>query len=127
MSSSAKIDLPTKTTIVWRGVCERCPKCGQGKIFKSYLRQVEACSVCGADFSTIRADDGPAWLTILLTAHLVVPIGIACAMHDVLPPGIGISLMLLMTTFVALLILPRSKGAFISVLWMLAQKPAQKD
>ena len=47
-----------------RAVSGRCPACGGGKFFKSYLHQVDRCSVCGESFGQIHADDGPAWLTI---------------------------------------------------------------
>jgi uncharacterized protein (DUF983 family) len=76
--------------------------------------------------SRIRADDGPAWLTILLTAHLVVPLSIYVATHDVVPQTVGLTLMLFLTLAISLLILPRSKGLFISVIWLLSQKKIEK-
>ncbi len=120
--------LPSEQTkiILWRGVCERCPKCGQGRIFQSYLKQNESCTVCGENLARFRADDGPAWLTILIVGHVVVPTAIYFSMHDVLPDGIAISLLFALTISVALLVLPRAKGVFISVLWLLAQKKAAK-
>ncbi len=51
-----------------RALCGRCPQCGMGKLYKSYLKQVDACSACGEELGSIRADDGPAWVTILI-AH----------------------------------------------------------
>src|ERR1019366_631292 len=56
-----------------RAVSGRCPACGRGKFFKSYLRQVDKCADCGEEFGRIHADDGPAWLTIILVGHMVVP------------------------------------------------------
>lgn len=34
---------------------------------------MENCSSCGEHFGKIHADDGPAWLTIIIVGHLVVP------------------------------------------------------
>lgn len=33
-----------------RGALLRCPVCGQGRLFSSYNRVVDACARCGADF-----------------------------------------------------------------------------
>ena len=44
--------------------------------FKSYLHQVDRSSVCGEGFGQIHADDGPAWLTIGMVGHVVVPMAL---------------------------------------------------
>ena len=51
------------------------PALRRGDLFKSYLKQVEACPACGEAWSEVRADDGPAWLTILIVGHLLAPAG----------------------------------------------------
>ena len=38
-------------TVVWRGLRLRCPVCGQGKLFRTYFRMHETCSVCGVGFA----------------------------------------------------------------------------
>ena len=38
----------------------RCPNCGQGKLFSSYLKVADQCDVCGTEFFHHRADDAPA-------------------------------------------------------------------
>jgi uncharacterized protein (DUF983 family) len=113
-------------TAIARGLCGRCPNCGIGKLFISYLKQQEACPHCAASFAGIRADDGPAWLTILITGHIVIPfylILIENSPDNDQPPGWKmITGMLGLTIVVALLLLPRCKGAFIAVLWSLRHK-----
>jgi len=117
--------LPEKTIIFWRGACGLCPRCGKGKLFKSYLKQNAVCPVCEESFIKFRADDGPAWLTILLTGHVIVPMAVYFSMHDVMPEWAALTLLLICTIGMALLVLPRAKGLFISVLWWLAKrKPA---
>ena len=54
-----------------RGVAQHCPNCGQGKLFRQYLK-VQDCPVCGNDNSRYPADDAPPYFTILLVGHLVV-------------------------------------------------------
>ena len=57
--------------IIIRGIKLRCPSCGEGKLFASYLKQVNNCTLCGESYRNIHADDGPAWLTILIVGHLL--------------------------------------------------------
>ena len=54
-----------------RGFFGRCPSCGRGRLFRSYLKVVNACEVCGEEFSGHRADDAPAYITLLIVAHIV--------------------------------------------------------
>jgi len=39
----------------------------------AYLKQVDICENCGQDWGHIRADDGPAWSTMLIVGHLLAP------------------------------------------------------
>jgi uncharacterized protein (DUF983 family) len=56
---------------LWRGAKGRCPECGEGRIFRKYLK-VQACEVCGNDNARYPTDDLPPYVTILLIGHLVV-------------------------------------------------------
>ena len=49
-----------------RGFRRKCPNCGSGPMMKSYLKVRDTCTVCREDLSHHRADDGPAYLTILI-------------------------------------------------------------
>ena len=55
-----------------RGFLCRCPHCGEGKLFRAYLKVVDNCSACGEDLTPQRADDAPAYLTIFIVGHFVV-------------------------------------------------------
>ncbi|MBP6767483.1 MAG: DUF983 domain-containing protein [Reyranella sp.] len=57
-----------------RGMMGRCPACGEGKLFRAFVKVADRCNVCGEDLHHHRADDFPAYLTIFLVGHLVVPI-----------------------------------------------------
>ena len=56
-------------TAVLRGLRKLCPACGKGHLFDGYLRTADHCDVCGQKIAGHRADDGPAYLTILI-AHI---------------------------------------------------------
>ncbi len=101
---------------VRRGLALRCPACGQGRLFAGYLKQAPACSSCGAATGDIRADDGPAWATILLVGHLVSPAFVVFA--TVNQPSLwSLAFMLTLVGVLMWVLLPRMKGLFISVIW----------
>lgn len=50
----------------------RCPRCGEGKVFKGLLRVAARCSRCDLDLGGEDAGDGPAVFVILILGALVV-------------------------------------------------------
>lgn len=56
-----------------RGIIGRCPHCGEGKMFRKFLKVAEACPHCGEELNHHRADDMPAYIVILLLGHILVP------------------------------------------------------
>lgn len=60
-------------TAMKRGFLCRCPRCGEGKMFRAFLKVDDHCPVCALDFTPHRADDLPAYLVIVIVAHIVVP------------------------------------------------------
>ncbi|PSL19660.1 DUF983 domain-containing protein [Shimia abyssi] len=63
-------DRPLWPTL-YKGWCRKCPNCGSGPLLKSYLKVRDTCTVCKQDLSHHRADDGPAYLTILIVGHIL--------------------------------------------------------
>src|SRR5579862_1826697 len=59
-------------TGITRGLARRCPHCGEGRLFRGYLKVEPTCEVCGHDNGAYRADDGPAYFTILIVGHLLI-------------------------------------------------------
>ncbi|MFN3828296.1 MAG: DUF983 domain-containing protein [Micavibrio sp.] len=94
-----------------------CPRCGEGKLFRAYLRQVDACAVCGEKYGHIRADDGPAWLTILAVGHIIVPLILEFERDSTWPMWMPMVLWPSLALGLALLILPYAKALFITILW----------
>ena len=45
------------STSLWRGFRSRCPQCGEGTLFASWLRPVDECAQCGEDYRPQRAED----------------------------------------------------------------------
>lgn len=98
----------------WRG---RCPNCGGGPILEGYLRVRAHCPSCGEALHHHRADDLPAWATILIVGHLVgfgffhvemayqPPIWV----HWAIWPALAVGLVMWL--------LPHVKGAVVAMQW----------
>ena len=99
-----------------RALMGRCPNCGQGRLMRGYLKQVENCSVCGEQLGHIRADDAAPWLTIILVGHIFLPLAFLVNV-DFLPMWGAMLLWSGCFALLALAILPFSKRLFIGVLW----------
>ena len=65
--------VPRLADALGRGLCMRCPACGQTKLFTGYLKVTPVCGNCGAPLGSARADDAPPYFTVLIVGHLVVP------------------------------------------------------
>ncbi len=72
-SHRAPEDRPLKPALL-RGWRRRCPNCGAGPMLRGYLKVRDSCPVCGEELHHHRADDGPAYLTILIVGHLLAPL-----------------------------------------------------
>ena len=55
-----------------RGWRQRCPACGEGALFRAYLKVVDACPQCGEDLHHHRADDAPPYFTMVVVGHVVI-------------------------------------------------------
>jgi uncharacterized protein (DUF983 family) len=102
---------------IWRGFLGRCPKCGEGRLFRAYLKSVDTCEKCAEPLGSIRADDGPAWLTILAVGHVVVGLALYVEINFDLPLWGSVTLFAGAALLSALIFLPRAKGIFIGAIW----------
>jgi len=100
-----------------RGLMGLCPNCGKTKLFASYLKQVEACSNCGAHFGRIRADDAAPWGTIIVVGHIFMPLMFFVSLDAFMPFWAGVTVWAALFAGLSLALLPRSKGLFIALLW----------
>ncbi len=102
-----------------RGLLGRCPCCGEGRLFRSYLKPHASCEACGLRLDQFRADDAPAYFTILIVGHVVVPamLSVEVAYHP--SALVQCSIWLPLTLGMTLGLLPRIKGALIALMWSL--------
>ena len=60
----------------WTGLACRCPRCGRGRLFASYLKVVDACADCGLDLRAHDSGDGPAVFIIFILGFIVLPLAV---------------------------------------------------
>ena len=100
-----------------RGLRRRRPNFGTGAMLTGYLKVRERCLVCTEELYHHRADDGPAYMTILIVGHIMAPQILVVFVRFRSDP------MLLGTPFsigcvaLSLYLLPRLKGAMVAFQW----------
>jgi uncharacterized protein (DUF983 family) len=109
---------PSLTMAMLRGFRERCPRCGKGAIFRAFLKVGDQCSHCDEHLGDIRADDLPAYLTILVVGHIVVP-GLLWAERYDFSTLTELAVAVPLSLGLIALLLPRFKGAAVGLLWSL--------
>jgi len=106
-------------TALKRGLRCRCPRCGEGKLFRAFLKVADRCAVCALDFSPHRADDLPAYLVIIIVGHIVVLLALMIETNYSPPVALQLSIYLPITLIASLLLLQPVKGAVVGVQWAL--------
>jgi uncharacterized protein (DUF983 family) len=104
-------------TALWRGWRRKCPNCGSGPLLKGYLKVRDHCPVCREEFHHHRADDGPAYLTILIVGHLLAPTMLFVFTNFQPDPLIMFTSFSIGTVTLSLYLLPRLKGALVGFQW----------
>ena len=104
---------PAFVTALSRGLRGRCPHCGEGRMFRTYLKVNPACPACGVDLARYPADDGPAYFTILIVGHLVIVPVLFIPWVWQGPTLVTVPVTLGFLAAVTLALLPIVKGAFI--------------
>ncbi len=86
------------------GLRGRCPRCGEGRLFSSYLKIADTCEACGLDFRGEDAGDGPAVFIMFAVGFIVVPLALVAEvafspplwLHMVLWIPVSLALILIM-------------------------------
>jgi uncharacterized protein (DUF983 family) len=113
-----------------RGSRGRCPNCGEGRMFRAFLKVADHCPACGEALHHQRTDDAPAYFVILVVGHVIVPI--VLAVETVYAPAYWIHalLWLPLTLAMSLAILQPIKGALVGLQWAMRMdgfNPANAD
>jgi uncharacterized protein (DUF983 family) len=107
---------PLKPALL-RGWRRRCPSCGAGPMMRGYLKVRSACPVCSEELHHQRADDGPAYLTILIVGHIMGPFLLFAFERWRPEPLILAAVFSVGSVALSLFLLPRLKGALVGLQW----------
>lgn len=62
---------PTQT-----GMRGRCPRCGEGRLFKGFLELEDHCQNCGLSYDFADSGDGPAVFIMMIVGFIVVGLAV---------------------------------------------------
>src|SRR5262245_35428775 len=102
---------------VWNGMRLRCPHCGEGHLFRSYLKVADKCEVCGEELHHHRADDFPPYLTIVIVGHIIVGLMLELNFHYSIEPWVYLATLGPAALILPLILLPSVKGAVVGLQW----------
>jgi uncharacterized protein (DUF983 family) len=118
MNTQADTSLPVPgvATLMWRGFCQNCPRCGKSRLFRKFLKQTDQCAVCEQKLGHIRADDFPPYLTMIVVGHIIVPMVLISERKLHLSITQQLSIWLPVTAILTFWFLPRLKGLIIGLM-----------
>lgn len=110
---------PTMITALARGARCTCPSCGEGPLFRKYLKVVDRCGACGEELHHHRADDMPAYIVMSIVGHIVVGLVLWTEFRYGWPMWLHLSLWLPLTVVLTLALLQPVKGIIVGLQWSL--------
>ena len=97
------------------GLKGRCPRCGEGKLFSSFLSVGNECGVCRLDYTFVDAGDGPAVFVILIIGFVVVGLALWLEVNFGPPLWLHLLLWIPLTVVLSLGSLRLIKGVLITL------------
>ena len=97
-SSRLRTARPPIRQVLLRGLRRRCPRCGEGPLFRRWIDAYERCSACGLQY---QRNQGDLWIWLILTDRIPILIGIAALYF-----GFRTSDWIVASIFFAVLIIP---------------------
>jgi uncharacterized protein (DUF983 family) len=119
--------MPQPPSAIAAGLLLRCPQCGKGKVFSAYLRIAPRCNLCGADFASADAGDGPAVFVILVVGAIVAPLLIILQFGMELPGWMAVSITMVAAVVLCLALLPPFKAMLFALQWKHKASAATND
>jgi uncharacterized protein (DUF983 family) len=93
-----------------RGLCGRCPRCSEGRMFRKFLKVIDRCEACGEELHHHRADDFPAHIVISIVGHIIVSAVLYAETHFAPSSWTHLALWLPTTLILTLGLLQPTKG-----------------
>ena len=106
-------DQPRASAFV-AGLKGRCPRCGQGPLFKGFVDLAPACGVCGLNYGFADSADGPAVFISLIGGFIVLGAALWTELVFEPPMWVHMAVFLPLTVVVCLGLLRPLKGLLVA-------------
>lgn len=110
-----------------RGARCICPRCGEAKLFRTWIKPVATCPSCKQDWSLQRADDFPAYISIFVTGHLVAPPLVWMIRDFGMSAWVTLAVILPLAVVMMLSLLQPAKGAVIALQWWMGMEGFKQE
>ena len=118
LAPAKRPNLPSSlTAAIVRGVKGHCPRCGEAKLFRAFLKPIAHCPSCHQDWTHQQADDFPPYISIFLTGHLMAGPIIWLGLEGALPLWAALAICLSMSAVLMVSLLQPAKGGTIALQW----------
>jgi uncharacterized protein (DUF983 family) len=103
----------------------KCPRCGEGKLYRAFLKLADCCNHCDLDYSFADSGDGPAVFVIMIVGFLATG-GVLYTEFTFEPPiWLHVVLWGPLTILLSLLFLYWLKGGLIAQQYKTHAKPGE--
>jgi uncharacterized protein (DUF983 family) len=113
-SSMDRVPAPT-TSAFAAGLKARCPRCGQGALFRAGLALREKCERCGLSYAFADSGDGPAVFAIFILGFLVLGGALLVEFRLAPPVWVHVALWGALTPVLAFILLRVLKATLIAL------------
>jgi uncharacterized protein (DUF983 family) len=109
------------------GMRGKCPQCGEGALFQSWLTVANSCTICGLNFSFADAGDGAAWFVLLFAC--VFGVGSILGVEVAYAPAWWVHALIAIPVLilVPVLLLRPVKGWLVAQQWLTGARAAGRD
>ena len=97
------------------GLSAKCPRCGQGPLFRGFLKLHTACSACQLDYAKADAGDGPAVFVIFIVGFIAVGLAFVARFVWYAPMGVALLVSAVFTIVACLALLRPLKALMIAL------------
>jgi len=100
-----------------RGLLCRCPRCGQGDLFKGLLQQVDHCAVCGERLGQVNVGLLLPLVVITIVAHVIIFVMLEMELSGRSSPLVYLLVLVPLSVIVPLVLIRPAKGWLIGFMW----------
>jgi uncharacterized protein (DUF983 family) len=105
----------TSHSALGAGLRGRCPRCGEGRLFKGFLSVAPRCEHCGLELASQDSGDGPVAFIVLIAGCLVVGAALIVEVRYGWPVWLHMLVWLPLATILCIALLRPLKGGLIGL------------